>query len=107
IEEPGQGVRALIDGVEARLGSFTFCGNTGSVILPSGTSLIAFRHGDRSAVFAVRQTLRPDAVDVAKSLTALGLDLHILSGDRPAAVEPVAATLGIAQRQGGLDPAQK
>ena len=26
IEEPGQGVRALIDGVEARLGSPAFCG---------------------------------------------------------------------------------
>jgi P-type Cu2+ transporter len=108
IEEPGQGVRALTDGVEARLGSFGFCG-----IAPAaddaepGTSLIAFRHGYRSAVFAVRQTLRPNAVDVAKSLTALGLDLHILSGDRPAAVEPVAATLGITQWQGGLDPAQK
>jgi P-type Cu2+ transporter len=107
IEEPGQGVRASINGIEARLGSFAFCGNTGSVILPPGASLIAFRHGDRSAVFAVRQTLRPDAVDVVKSLAARGWDLHILSGDRPAAVEPVAAALGIAQWQGGLDPAQK
>ncbi len=107
IEEPGQGVRALIEGIEARLGSLAFCSNTGSVVLPSGTSLIAFRRGDRSAVFAVRQTLRPDAVEVARSLAALGLDLHILSGDRSAAVAPVAAALGIAQWQGGLDPAQK
>jgi P-type Cu2+ transporter len=107
IEEPGQGVRALIDGIEARLGSFAFCGNTGSVILPAGTSLIAFRHGERSAVFAVRQTLRPDAAEVTRSLAARGLDLRILSGDRPAAVAPVAAALGIAQWQGGLDPAQK
>jgi P-type Cu2+ transporter len=118
IEEPGQGVRALIDGIEARLGSFAFCGNTGSALAPAGTSLIAFRRGDRSAVFAVRQTLRPDAVEVVKSLAQPslrrlrkpacgGLDLRILSGDRAAAVEPVAAALGILQWQGGLDPAQK
>ena len=30
IEEPGQGVRAMIDGVEARLGSPAFCGDAGS-----------------------------------------------------------------------------
>jgi P-type Cu2+ transporter len=107
VEEPGQGVRASIDGVEARLGSFTFCGQTGSVVLPPGTSLIAFRHGDRNAVFAVRQTLRLDAAEVVKSLAALDRDLRILSGDRPAAVAPVAAALGIAQWRGGLDPAQK
>jgi len=107
IEEPGQGVRALIDGIEARLGSFAFCGNTCSVALPPETSLIAFRHGDRGAIFAVRQSLRADAVDVAKSLAALGIDVRILSGDRPAAVEPIAAALGIAQWQGGLTPAQK
>ena len=51
--------------------------------------------------------LRADAAVVAKSLAERGFDLHILSGDRPAAVAPVAARLGITQWQGGLDPAQK
>ncbi len=44
-EEPGQGVRALIDGVEARLGSAAFCG----LALPeaeAGQSTICFVHGD-------------------------------------------------------------
>ena len=72
-----------------------------------GTSLIAFRHGDRSAVFAVRQTLRPDAAEVARSLRRARPRPPILSGDRPTAVAPVAAALGIAQWQGGLDPAEK
>jgi Cu2+-exporting ATPase len=121
IEDPGQGVRATIDGSEARLGSPKFCGIAAPTLseIEPGTSLIAFRHGDCSAVFAVRQSLRPDAVDVVKALAAQpslrrlrklacgGLDLLILSGDRPAAVAPVAAALGISQWQGGLDPAQK
>ena len=61
IEVPGQGVRALIDGAEARLGSRAFCGvakaSGPSSDFEPGTSVIAFAHGDRSAVFAVRQTL--------------------------------------------------
>jgi Cu2+-exporting ATPase len=40
-------------------------------------------------------------------LRALGLGLLILSGDRKDAVAPVAATLGIADWQGGLTPAEK
>ena len=111
VEEPGQGVRAMIDGAEARLGSRTFCGVVAASSSPSelesGTSVIVFTHGNRSAVFAVRQTLRADAALVMKSLAERGFDLRILSGDRPAAVAPVAARLGIVQWQGGLDPAQK
>jgi Cu2+-exporting ATPase len=111
VEEPGQGVRAVIDGVEARLGSPAFCGIAGAAGGSSdpepGTSLIAFAHGTRSAIFAVRQKLRGDAALVTKSLTGCGLDLYILSGDRPAAVAPVAARLRVSQWRGALDPAQK
>ena len=99
IEEPGQGVHALIDGVEARLGSRAFCGlaeASGPLSdFEPGTSVIAFVHGDRSAVFAVRQTLRPDAAPVTRTLAERGFDLRILSGDQPSAVAPVAAALGI------------
>jgi Cu2+-exporting ATPase len=111
VEEPGQGVRAVIDGVEARLGSPAFCGVAGpaggSPEPEPGTSHIAFSHGGRGAILAVRQTLRSDAAQVTKSLAEHGLDLRILSGDRAAAVAPVAARLGISQWRGGLDPAQK
>ncbi len=111
IEEPGRGVRALIDGAEARLGSPAFCGLADAAAhrseLEPGTSLIAFTHADRSTVFAVRQRLRPDAVAVAKALAEHGFDLRILSGDRPTAVAPIAARLGISQWQGGLNPAEK
>ena len=99
IEEPGRGVRALVDGTEARLGSVAFCGIDPAEIAAApdpATSLIAFCHGDRHAVFAVSQTLRPDAIAVVRRLKALGLELAILSGDRAEAVAPVADALGIA-----------
>ena len=112
IEEPGQGVRAMIDGVEARLGSAEFCGFAQSPLIAAqagiqNVSTICFSHKSGSAAFAIAQALRPDAVAVAGALRALGLKLCILSGDRCAVVEPVAETLGITYWQGGVTPAQK
>ena len=75
VEEPGQGVRAVVDGVEARLGSADFCGLPPVAALRSDTSLIMFSHGGRSAAFAVSQQLRPDAVEVTKALAAPRLRL--------------------------------
>jgi Cu2+-exporting ATPase len=109
IEEPGKGVRALIRGVEARLGSPTFCGidgSSGSAAGP-GISTIAFSHAGRHAILIVQQKLRDDAADVVAHMRSLGLELIILSGDRPEAVAPVAAMLGIADWRGGLNPAEK
>jgi Cu2+-exporting ATPase len=107
-EEPGQGVRAEIDGAEARLGSAAFCGvdAAGATAAP-GASVIAFTHAGRTAFLAVRQQLRPDAGVVTRALATRGLDLKIMSGDRPAAVAPVAQALGIAQWRGGMTPAEK
>jgi Cu2+-exporting ATPase len=109
VEEPGQGVRATIDGEEARLGNAAFCGLSGPTAPEgeNGASLIAFAHGTRRAVFAVRQRLRPDAVAVVRAVAALGMDMKILSGDRASAVQPIAAALGVADWQAELKPADK
>ncbi|HEX3161096.1 MAG TPA: heavy metal translocating P-type ATPase [Pseudolabrys sp.] len=107
VEEPGQGVRALIDGVEARLGSAEFCGVLQPASDESDRSNIFFAHGARAATIAISQQLRPDAVEVINALTRFGLDLRILSGDRDNAVAPIAHALGIKYWQGGLKPAGK
>ncbi|MDI1345575.1 MAG: heavy metal translocating P-type ATPase [Pseudolabrys sp.] len=107
VEEPGQGVRALIDGAEARLGSAAFCGVVQPVVAEPGLSHIFFRHGALACSFAISQRLRPDAVQAVQALRNLGLDLRILSGDRAAAVAPVAEALGIPNWIGELNPAQK
>jgi Cu2+-exporting ATPase len=109
-EERGRGVRAVVDGVEMRLGSPEFCGIDAADVLVGGgaeVSIIAFRHGDRHVVLTVSQTLRPDAVAVVAALKAIGLELAILSGDRAEAVAPIAGALGIASFQAGLHPADK
>jgi Cu2+-exporting ATPase len=106
VEEPGRGVRAIVDGVEARAGSAAFCGVPEVVSMP-GLSHIYFTRDGNSAAIAVAQSLRPDAVETIARLRALGLDLRILSGDRAAAVAPVAAALGISKWGAGLKPADK
>ena len=110
VEEPGRGVRAVIDGKEARLGSAAFCGVDAQAQAPSapaGTSFMAFTHGGRTAQIAIGQTLRPDAIAVVQALQARGLDVVILSGDRPEAVVAVATQLGIRQWTARLKPAEK
>ena len=116
VEEPGQGVRATIDGVEARLGSAEFCdlshaslaaANAAPLDDTLGASYIYFAQGRHAAVFAVAQKLRPDADEAVQALRNLGFDLHVLSGDRDQAVRPVAEALGIGQWRGGMKPADK
>ncbi len=105
VEYPGQGVCAIVDAIEMRLGSPEFC----SVVETheSTASVICFRHGNGTAVVQIAQTLRPDAVEVVRSLRERGLDLCILSGDRAESVAPVAKALGIESWQAGLKPAEK
>jgi Cu2+-exporting ATPase len=105
MEEPGQGVRAIIDGVETRLGNAEFCDVVPAD--PSNASAVCFRHGKCFEVIAITQKLRPDAIAVVKSLRECRLDLHILSGDQAEAVAPIACALGIEHWRGGLTPADK
>jgi P-type Cu2+ transporter len=112
VEEPGRGVRAVIDGKNAHLGSAAFCGiavaDGGAQTRPGGdASFITFAHDGVAVSIPIRQALRPDAVAVMAGLRKRGLDLIILSGDRPDAVAPVARQLGITDWQGGLKPAEK
>jgi Cu2+-exporting ATPase len=111
IEESGQGVRAVVDGTEIRLGSPAFCDaidlsaeNAGK---EADMSMIVFSRGHERAVLLVRQSLRPDAAATVKALRDLGLDCRILSGDRPEAVAPIAVSLDIQEWLGGAKPADK
>jgi Cu2+-exporting ATPase len=94
-----------------RLGSPVFC-EAESIAREAASSdpsasVITFSWGERRAVLLVRQALRPDAVDVVTQLRRRGFDCRILSGDRPEAVAPIAAALGIDMWRGGCKPAEK
>ncbi|MBF9197278.1 heavy metal translocating P-type ATPase [Microvirga terrestris] len=111
VEEAGQGVRATADGVKLLLGSPAYCGASDlladAVGREADVSVIAFARGDERTILFVRQTLRPDAAATVKALRDLGVDCRILSGDRPEAVAPIAAILGIEEWKAGAKPADK
>lgn len=110
-EERGHGMSAGEGDDEQRLGSLVFCDAEAEAVEVKarhpGASLIAYRHGSYRTVLALGQSLRPDARETITALRAAGLEIAILSGDRPEAVAPIAAELGIAHVRAGLLPADK
>ncbi|MGQ2940818.1 MAG: heavy metal translocating P-type ATPase [Blastomonas fulva] len=74
----------------------------------AGTELATELAIDMQPVALVRfaDALRPDAIDAIAALKAQGIDAMILSGDRAAAVAPVARTLGLTAIT-GMSPQEK
>ncbi len=110
-EVEGSGVRAMIDGAEARLGAPSFCDLEAEALAARQAhpeaSVIAFRRGAETAVFRVRQKLRPDARAVILSLQARGLQVAILSGDAAPAVRACAEALGVGEWRAAMRPQEK
>lgn len=110
VEEAGQGVCAVVDRVEIRLGRSSFCGAEALVIgasLDPEASVLAFSKGAEKFILSVRQGLRPDALAVIAALKDRNIGIEILSGDREPAVIAAAAALGIAEWRAGVTPADK
>jgi len=59
------------------------------------------------ASFELQEEVRPEAARVMRQLQDLGLQLQVLSGDAPAAVQQVAAAVGIEAARGGCVPQDK
>jgi Cu2+-exporting ATPase len=110
-EEPGIGVHEVVDGLEVRLGRPSFCAAEHAAQALGDAdpevSTIAFCHGTNRYVFAVRQRVRPDAIETIAALRRRGLAVEILSGDRAPAVEHVARMLGIETWHAAMKPADK
>ncbi|WP_245452569.1 copper-translocating P-type ATPase [Bradyrhizobium sp. C9] len=110
-EEPGRGVRGYYEGAPIRLGRPSFCGadSLADEILchDPEASVVAYSHGEARHVFAIRQRMRPDAVEVATSLARLGIMVEIVFGDREPAVRRTAETLGIHKWRANVSPTDK
>ena len=107
-EHPGQGVSGQVAGRRLRLGAAAFCLAPPQ---PDAASDFPQVHlADASgwlATFDLEETLRPDAQETLERLRAMGLDLRLLSGDRPSAVARLAERAGIATWRGGCTPEDK
>ena len=100
METPGFGVEALWDGRKVTLGrpAQTLADTALATELAiDGVPAITIRFAD---------ALRPDAREAIAALSDAGVEPSILSGDRAAAVAPVARTLGLTA-QTGMSPQDK
>ncbi|MDB5931512.1 MAG: heavy metal translocating P-type ATPase [Polaromonas sp.] len=111
-EAAGQGVSARLchtgspaSAVPARLGSAAFC----NVMVPATDALQACLSDEQGwlATFELQEDLRPDAAATVAALAALGLQVQLLSGDRPESADRVARQAGIQVSHGGCTPQDK
>jgi len=110
-EEPGRGVVAMLDGLEAKLGSADFCDAADDAARalaadPDATA-IAVSLGGRRAVLTLRQTLKEDAAETVARLARMGLSVMIVSGDREGPVARAAAAVGVTEWRAGAKPGDK
>ena len=104
---PGGGVTGQVEGRNLRLGSSAFLGLAFQELPPHATA-VGLAEGDNLlGVFILADTLRPETKETVAALRALGLELHLFSGDRPEAVQVIARELGIQEALGGCTPEAK
>jgi Cu2+-exporting ATPase len=103
VEFAGKGLRANFGGQEVLLGSATFTQAT-----PTEAPGAWLRIAQSAPVhLTLTASLRDGAVEVVETLQAKGTDIHLISGDTPAATQAVANALGITRFQGEQSPADK
>ncbi len=102
-EHPGHGISAWLEGREIRLGRAAWLG-----LPPTETTATCLDRGDgRKVVFTFDDALRPGARELIDALGGLGLDIHMITGDTPAAARRVADALGIDKVTAGALPEDK
>lgn len=119
---PGRGLSAQIDGHDCLLGNEAllkemFIPLPAEIAPPPGgvTRLWMAINGTVAGYFDARDTLRPDAAAAVAALRGTPntgesggrLRIVMLTGDAPAAAEPIARQAGISEVEAGLDPAGK
>ena len=104
-ERPGLGLEGEVNGVRCRLGSAEWTGAkaTGH----TGATLFFARGGDTPTELRFEDDIQGGAASVLARLSAMGLTMEIVSGDRAEAVAEVARTLGIDQWTAGASPQDK
>lgn len=105
-EVPGKGVEGTIGGHVYRLGSGDWIFGGASAPDDEAAAWLS-KDGNPVGSFSMVDRLRPGAADAIRHLSSLGIGAEILSGDREAEVQRIAAQLGIAEAVSGAMPDEK
>jgi Cd2+/Zn2+-exporting ATPase len=114
---PGVGVTGVVAGKTYRMGNHRFveqhhaCSKSLETLLESLesqglTPVVLFDHQPR-AVFALQDTVRPDAADALAQLHTLGVHTVLLTGDTQATAKAVAQRVGVREWYAELLPHEK
>ncbi len=71
------------------------------------TAVVLFTESEVLAIFALEDTLRPNARKAVEALQRMGLHTIILTGDNPLTAARVAASVGVEDARGNLLPDEK
>jgi len=105
--EQGRGVSGMIGGREFRIGTRAFVSGDERAQDPAGQGVWLGDGEGWLAVFRVSDRMRTGVAELIRHLHGEGMALTVLSGDHPAAVEPVARRLGIADWYARQTPEMK
>lgn len=108
---PGRGLKMTSGAGEVLVGSRAFLEENGVAIpaVASGTMTEVYvsRAGAWQGVLLMRDPLRDDASETIRRLRKAGVEMALLTGDRPETAERVSAELALKEHRAGLDPAGK
>jgi len=115
IRVPGAGVEGVVNGRRYRLGQPAYAQGMHGQPLPAAfadarpdQTLVALAdEAGWVAHFLLADALRPGARELVDDLHGLGVQVMLLSGDRPATAQYWAAQLGISAVEGGASPLRK
>lgn len=108
-EIAGHGIEMILDGKKALCGKHELMAGLATTMTDNDkTSVYVALDGVYLGCITLSDTVKADAVTAIKELRQLGLhDLTMLSGDRQAIADHVAAVIGLDRAYGGLLPEEK
>ena len=109
-ELAGQGIRAVLDGREILCGNRTLLEERGvpvEMVPETGTLVHVAVAGSYAGYLVIADALKPDAAAAAETLKRGGYTTAMLTGDRTAAAEAVAAEAGVDRVFAELLPHEK
>jgi Cu2+-exporting ATPase len=108
-ETPGLGIEGHTRGKLYRLGrsAWALAEDVDEGVGEGGSVAVLSCDGVKLATFEMDDRIRPGAGKIVRDFQRLGLPVEILSGDRVAVVDKLAAELGVDHRTGDLLPSDK